>query len=312
MKAAAWAGWVRSGVACAALLAGVLAGSGRAAAEPSADDRALATALFREARTLMGLGHIPDACLKFEESHRLDPSGGTILNLAFCHEQEGELARSWSEFNEALAFARRDHRADRESAALEHASKLEPRLARLTVVVPETMQRVEDLRIERDGRALSRASWSLAIPVDGGAHVVRATAPGRKPFHATVDLAEGSAATVEIPALESAQPPPVAPPPITYAASAPSLIASPAPQPPDHKTRRKAAWIVGAAGVAQLGVAGYFGLRARDLDNQNGNSDGAAGAAADKSTIFSITGAVTVAAAVYLFLTSRSAADPSP
>ena len=196
MKVAACAGWVRSGVACSALLAGVLVGTGRAAAEPSADDKALATALFREARALMGLGHIPDACLKFEESHRLDPSGGTILNLALCHEQEGQLARSWSEFNEAIAFARRDHRADRESSARERASKLEPRLARLTVVVSETMQWVEDLRVERDGRALSRASWSLAIPVDGGAHVVRATAPGHKPFHTTVDLAEGSAATV--------------------------------------------------------------------------------------------------------------------
>ena len=66
--------------------------------------------------------------MKFAESHRLDPSGGTILNLALCHEKEGKLARSWSEFTEAIAFARRDYRADREAEAQDHAGKLEPRL----------------------------------------------------------------------------------------------------------------------------------------------------------------------------------------
>src|SRR5262245_2520720 len=114
-------GQLRRGAASAALLLCVLAGTGRARAEPSAEDKALATALFREGRALLAEKRVADACLKFEESHRLDPSGGTILNLALCHEQEGKLARSWSEFNEAIAFARRDYRADRESEAREHA-----------------------------------------------------------------------------------------------------------------------------------------------------------------------------------------------
>jgi tetratricopeptide (TPR) repeat protein len=304
MECAARHGWARAGAALAALLAGALAGIGPVAAEPSTEDKAMATALFREARALMAQGKVPDACLKFEESHRLDPSGGTILNLALCHEQEGKLARSWSEFNEAVAFARRDYRADRESEAREHASKLEPRLSKLTVTVPDDLQRLDGLRIERDGRELSRATWSLAIPVDGGAHVVRATAPGRKPFTATVDLpAESGAATVEIPALALAPPPPPAPPPPAAAAS---LIASPPPSPPDYKLRRKVSWIVGAAGVAQLAVGGTFGLRAIELDNKNDNIDGAAGRSADTATIFLLTGAVTTAAAGYLFLTSRA------
>src|SRR5262249_28728261 len=75
--------------------------SGRARAETSADDKALATVLFKEGRAMMARGDISLACPKFEESHRLDPSGGTILNLALCHEQQGLLARSWSELNEA-------------------------------------------------------------------------------------------------------------------------------------------------------------------------------------------------------------------
>src|SRR5437868_2773215 len=84
------------------------------AASPTADDKALATILFRDGRTLLAAGKVLEACLKFEESQRLDPAGGTILNLALCHEREGRLARAWSEFKEAEAVARGDGRSDRE------------------------------------------------------------------------------------------------------------------------------------------------------------------------------------------------------
>jgi hypothetical protein len=81
-------------------------------------------------------------------------------------------------------------------------------LSRLTVVVSDAA-RTEGLRVESDGRELTPAAWSLAIPVDGGEHVVRATAPGRLPWSKTVALPdEAGAATVEIPALGARAPPP--------------------------------------------------------------------------------------------------------
>jgi hypothetical protein len=283
----------------AALIAGVMAMPAWAAAQPSADDKALATALFRDARTLMGEGKTAAACMKFAESHRLDPSGGTILNLALCHEKEGKLARSWSEFTEAVAFARRDYRADRESEAQDHASKLEPRLSRLTVVVSEAA-RAEGLRVESDGRELTPPSWSLAIPVDGGDHVVRATAPGRLAWSQTVSLPdEAGAATVEVPALALAPPPPP-PPPEKPAA----LIVAPAA--PEGNPRRTAAWITGAAGAIQLGFAAYYGLQAFSLKSDINRNDDAL-AAADRSTVLTITGVITAGVSAYLFWTSRHA-----
>src|SRR5215831_7829437 len=99
-----WSG--RTGLAVALLLSTC----SLAMAEPSGEDRALATVLFREGRALVASGKIAEACDKFEESQRLDPSGGTILNLALCHEMLGQLARSWSEFNEAGALARKEGR----------------------------------------------------------------------------------------------------------------------------------------------------------------------------------------------------------
>ncbi len=299
----------------AVVLAVLLAGAGRLRAEPSADDRALATALFRDGRALMVAGRVLEACPKLEESHRLDPSGGTILNLALCHEQQGAIARSWSEFSEAIAFARRDGRRDREQAAAAHAGALEPRLSKLTIVVPERA-RTPGLRIERDGRELGQASWSIAMPVDGGDHEVRATAPGRRPFSTKAAIApELAVATIEIPPLEVD--------PLATLAADPMLasrsVATP-PAPPllSPKARRRLGWSAGAAGVVQLAVAGVFGLRAFDKRQQsddlcpNGvcaNPSGPdlnnqAGRAADVSTILAITGLASVAVAVYLLMTS--------
>jgi len=287
-------------VAILATTLALMATSRRAAAEPSADDKALATALFKDGRALIAEGRTSEACLKFEESHRLDPSGGTILNLALCHEKEGKLARSWSEFSEAIAFARRDYRADREAEAQEHAAKLEPRLSRLTVVVPPAAQ-VEGMRVERDGRELAPPSWSLAVPVDGGEHVVRATAPGHVPWSRTIEMAsESGAATVEIPALGLMPPPP----PPAVERPQPQIVATPSR--PEGNPRRTAAWIVGAAGAVQLGFAGYYGLEAISL-RSDVNRNGEALRDADRSTVLTITSVIAAGISAYLLWTSRGA-----
>jgi len=244
--------------------------AGRARAAPTADDQALATVLFREGRALLLAGHLSEACPKLEESQRLDPSGGTILNLALCHEQQGHLARAWSEYNEAAIVARRDGRNDRAVEAQAHVAALEPRLSRLTIVVPSAA-RVEGLRIERDGRELGPGAWSTPIPVDGGEHSVRASALGRDPFVATVAVAdEQDARRIEIPVLAT---------PVTVV-TPPRVLATAAEAPPSFFTPTRMRRIgIGAAGagVALLGLAAYVlrgAIRARDDSNANCFSDG--------------------------------------
>src|SRR5690242_5233362 len=86
-------------------------------AQPSASDRALATELFQQGRALMAEKKLDQACPKLEESMRLDPGGGTLLNLAICHEEQGKTATAWSEYAEAIALAQRDGRPDRQKLA---------------------------------------------------------------------------------------------------------------------------------------------------------------------------------------------------
>jgi hypothetical protein len=251
-------------------MAGLCSGARHVHAEPSADDKARATVLFQEGRALMSGGQIAEACPKLQESQRLDPGGGTILNLALCHEREGRLARSWSEFKEALMTARRDGRPDRELEAANQVAALEPRLSRLTIVVPAGAQ-VVGLLIESDGGEVSRGAWSTAIPIDGGAHVVRATAPGRDPFVTTVIIGnEWDSRTVEIPVL--ATPVVVVSPPPAATSLTPARL-------------RWAGIAAAGAGVVLLTGSGYAlstAIRARDASRAHCWSDGCDGAGLER------------------------------
>ena len=104
-----------------------------ALADVSATNRAVARSLFEQGRDLMKQKRYPEACPKFSESQRLDPAGGTLLNLAVCHEAEGKTATAWTEFNDAAMQARVEHRENREKFANDHIAYLAPKLSRLTV-----------------------------------------------------------------------------------------------------------------------------------------------------------------------------------
>src|SRR5579863_8518518 len=62
---------------------------------------ATATTLFQEGREAAKKGDYATACAKMEESFRLDPAVGTLLNLADCQEHMGHPASAWQRFREA-------------------------------------------------------------------------------------------------------------------------------------------------------------------------------------------------------------------
>lgn len=224
---------------------------------------AIAEVLFQEGKGLMDQKRFAEACPKLAESQRLDPGTGTLILLAACHEHEGRWASAWTEYTDALGQATQAGRKDRINVAEDGIKRTASRVARLTLTV-QPSSRVTGLAVTLDGVAVGVATLGVAIPVDPGDHVIEATAPGRKPFRATVKL--GAAAhtkTVEI-ALEeggSEAPPPAA-------SSAPPAVAEPsappstAPTPPSDAPNRVPALVVGGVGVGALLAGGYFGLRA--------------------------------------------------
>ncbi len=211
--------------------------------------RALAEALFRQARDLMSQGRYEEACPKFAESQRLDPGGGTLLNLAVCHEKQGKLASAWAEFQEALAQAKEDDRLDRVSLAEEHIAALEPQLARLTVTVAEPTP--PGLVVTVNKTPLGSAAWGAKMPVDAGTVVIEASAPGRESFVKSVKVEDGESLSIEIPELSAV-------PEADAEGFAVTDRGVGSPREPDHT----AAYVVGSVGLAALVTGGYFGVRA--------------------------------------------------
>ena len=241
--------------------------SAAAGAQPSPEDRAAAESLFRDGRRLMDEGKVAEGCRKLEESQRLDPAPGTLLNLAVCHEREGKIATAWAELQTALAQAKKDGRADREELARARIAEIEPILPRLTLIVPPDA-RLANLVVTRNGSPLQSGAWGTAIPVDPGEVVIEAEAPGHKKWRSVVRLEPKGSAEVTVPTLEKA---PEAPKPV----ATPEPVAPPPPPPAPTKRelgpRSTAGLVLGGVGVASLGVGAFFGLRAL---SKRSDSDG--------------------------------------
>ena len=234
-------------------------------AKTSPENAALAEALFQEATQAAGNGNYAEACPKFADSHRLDPGGGTVLALAHCYEADGKLASAWAAFEEAVAFAHRDGRKDREAEARERATALAPRISRVELVFEAPLP---DMEVQRNGTSLPRSAWQSRLPLDPGPHVFRVSAPRYVSIEETVDVAEeGKTYRVELPALVPVPEPPTADPD------------PPAPSPPAARapvTRTPAGGATAAseasppvlgytllgAGVVAAGIGTWFGVQA--------------------------------------------------
>jgi hypothetical protein len=281
--------WVWGAMLASLLLSGLQGGALHA--EPSHADRAAARALFEEGRQLAAAGRHPEACVKLEESQKLDPGGGTLFHLADCYEHMGKTATAWGLYLEVASLMSLAGQHEREQAARDRAKELESKLSRIVIEVAPAVAQAPGLVVRRNGAVVGRGVWGSAIPADPGMHVLEVTADGRKPWMQTVELGkDGARATVTVPALEpvAGLPPAsataiVATPPASSVAPvrdpAPavsqdkSVLSAPMPtQParPDGAGRRALGGVVGGLGIVGLGVSFGLVLSAKSKFNDSG------------------------------------------
>jgi hypothetical protein len=303
-------------VAAASLLPVLLMAS--APARGTVADEVAAQALFEQGRALMASGEFEQACPKLEESQRLAPGLGTSFNLADCYSHVGRPASAWSLFRDVEAQAKLASQVARMQVARRRADELEPLLPRLVVRV---RPRSGELDVRRDGVPIGSAQWDTALPVDVGAHVISAAAPGKRAWRAIVQVVRpGEVITVLVPDLE---PEPGSSSHLPGSPSVPPwLDRAPAPR----ARSRTAAVVCGAAGLALLAASGASVALARARYHDASPCSGAvcyteqavtqrrhALVLGNIGTGLAIAGGVGVAAGAVLWIaTSKSSATSGP
>jgi hypothetical protein len=207
---------------------------------PPATNEALAERLFSEGRLLAARGDHAAACERFEASLRADPNAvGTLLNLALCRANLQKYATAVRLFRDALAQSR-GVREDRAEIAQRYLREFEPKVS--TIVVEIDPADPPELAVSVDGSPMPRDALAAGIPVDGGEHVVEATAPRMIPFRTTISVAnEAGRSSLTIPKLAEDPNPPLLPG-------------------DDRSPRRTAAYVIGGIGIASLATALVVGL----------------------------------------------------
>jgi len=219
-------------------------------------DPAAAEALFREGRSLLEGGDVNAACEKLEASNALEPSSGTLLNLATCRLRQGKTATAWAHFVSASRFARIQNRREHLAEAERRRAELEPRLSTLTLQVIDPPP---GLQVLRGDRKVDSASFGVRIPIDPGDHRIEASAPGY--VSKTLTLTFALSAQHRVLELPKLSPLPAAEPAVSEREGA-AVVAD------RHGARGPGAlpWVIGGVGAAALVTGGVFGALALASD----------------------------------------------
>lgn len=219
-----------------------------------------AESLFREAREDMKRGEPQQACPKFEQSYRLAPAIGTLLNLALCEEQLGRIATAWKKLHEFVAMVPEGDA--RLPFAKQKISELAPQLPKISIHLGGDGEGT----IQLDGIELG-GGREMIVPVDPGEHTLVVTTRTGEREETRITLARSEQRDV---LLVFPQPPPE---PASSRTSEPSLLVEPAAHPGGTQvgsagagrranTERTLGYVVGALGIAGVLTSGGFGLAA--------------------------------------------------
>jgi hypothetical protein len=292
-----------------------LAVGGARAGEPAV---ATAEALFQAGRDAARRGDAAGACARFRESYRLDRAIGTLLNIAICEEELGQLAGAWQHYEEVIQGLQAGD--NRLPIARSRAVALHPRVPRL--IIRRTRIAPKDTTLYRGALELASGSFDVPLPLDPGRHEFVARASGHRERKYSVILQE--ARTEEL-LVEPGPKLAVTPRPRATVDVSRTLRKGP-PAPTTARetpsTQRTAGFIIGGAGVAALAVSGVMGLLVldrkrvveRECPDRACNADGLAARESGltlsaMSTVAFVTGTVALGAATYLVLTG---APPPP
>lgn len=154
-------------------------------AEDATETSAAAELLFFQARTLMKEHRYDDACSAFENSERLEPASGTLLNLGVCREAQGRTASAFRSYRAGLALSQAEQNRAAERLARERLAAIDSRLCRIALSIRWPRP---GLVVRIDGVAIEPTSWAKPEPIDPGAHLIESSGPDQEAWSTTIHV----------------------------------------------------------------------------------------------------------------------------
>ncbi|HMI84145.1 MAG TPA: hypothetical protein VK550_08615 [Polyangiaceae bacterium] len=296
----------------AAVAIAILLSRGRLARceEPSSG----AEQMFQRGRAALADEDYEGARSYFEQSFKIDPALGTLLNLAVCEEKVGKLRAALTHLQEAINKAEPEDR--RRSLIAQRLVRLEARVPRLTIRPSRPLD--PGVILSLDAKPLDPADIGTTLRIDPGTHVLDCAGPHGERCTIVFTVQEGQDSvqvpTLSVPATPQPAPGPLAP----LFAAAPPPITKGAP----GAEQRSLAYAAGGFGLASIAVgliAGVSVLHQKELvavhcDERGCDEEGVAAAQKGKtfaivSTMATGIGVVVMGASVYVLLSAPSSKD---
>ena len=269
---------------------------------------------FREGQKLMEEHRYAEACPKFETAYHNDRQLGTLINLAFCHKEQGTIWYAWLEFREAEVEAIELNRVDRRDFAHARLVELE-RSSSLRKVVVDNPKHVPLTAVKVEERPVPEAERGAVFAAEAGSRKFTFMAKGKRITTTLVAIsATAKVQHVPVPEMPDLTAEDLPPPP-QASVDPPKPEAPVAPPPPpaavDH-TQRTIGWLgIGIGGAAAatglvmggISLFGPCGHTACTADQRSGASTTAA-----ISTVSLIAAGALVATGIVLIVTSPSGA----
>lgn len=155
--------------------------------------------LYDEALRAMDAKDYATACPMLEQVTRAVPDGlGAKFSLAECYEESGRLATAYEMFLRVETQTRAKGQAERREKAAARAVALESRLARLTIVVPQSLASGFGIRVTLDDMPIDASKWGTARFVDAGTHQVGVVAKGGRQWQRQIEIADGDTQEIAV------------------------------------------------------------------------------------------------------------------
>ena len=258
--------------------------------------------LFREGQKLLEERRFAEACPKFETAYAKDHSLGTLINLAFCHKEQGASWYAWLEFREAEVKATELNRPDRRDFAHARLAELEKQLPKLVI---DNNQKVTLTEVLVEDRKVWEAERGAVFAAEVGERRFVFKARGKKPAATLITVAKGDKVQhISVPDMEDgAEPPPAGEHP-----AEPAKPDAAAPADPG-KMQRTLGWVaLGVGGVAALigtieGISTFSSncQGSKACTDEERSSANSSGTVADISFVLAILAA---GGGVYLLMTA--------